>query len=176
MEDIEFWRDIQGFEGLYQVSSLGRVKSLERITPQKHHIKERILNQIKVTGGYLNVNLCKDGKLKRFQVHRLVYQTFVGEIPEGMQVNHIDEDKTNNRVDNLNLMTPKENVNWGTRNERSAEKHSKQVIQYNLEGNEINRFPSTREVERTLGFAHGYISACCLGKINTAYSYIWRYA
>lgn len=173
----EIFKDIEGYEGLYQVSNLGRVKSLN----YNHTNQERILKGVKNAYGYIQVGLHKEGKKKIFKVHRLVYQTFIGEIPKGMQVNHIDEDKTNNRLDNLNLMTPKENSNWGTRNERMAEaktngKLSKEVIQLDLEGNEIARFPSANEIQRQLCFSEAHISKCCLGKYKTAYNYKWRYA
>lgn len=177
MAETEFWRDIQGFEGLYQVSSYGRVKSLN----YNHTNQERILKQTKNTFGYLLVCLYKEGKGKTFKVHRLVYEKFVGEIPEGMQVNHINEDKTDNRVDNLNLMTCKENINWGTRTERQTEKMtngitSKQVIQLSLDGVELARFPSTNEVQRQLGFSKGNISNCCNGRYKQVYGFKWRYA
>ena len=169
----EIWKNIVGLED-YQISNLGRVKSVK-------FGKERFLKFGKDNKGYLHISLCKDGKQKWFLVHRLVYEAFVGEIPESMQINHIDEDKTNNRLDNLNLMTPKENSNWGTRTERQAEKMtngkcSKQVIQLSLDGVELARFPSTMEVQRQLGFIQQNISRCCNGKRKQAYNYVWKYA
>ena len=120
---MEIWRDIEGFEGIYQISSQGRVKSLKRIDNNNHPIKEKILKpniDNREGKGCLRVRLCKNGKQKFFQIHRLVYETFVGKIPDDMQCNHINEKKDDNRLENLNLMTPKENSNWGTRNERIA--------------------------------------------------------
>lgn len=109
----EVWKDIPGYEGLYQVSNLGRVKSLR-------FNKEKILKQSFIKG-YYDIKLAKNKVGKRFSIHRLVYMTFKGPIPEGLQVNHINEIKSDNRPENLNLLTPKENTNWGTRNERASE-------------------------------------------------------
>lgn len=194
---MEEWRDISGFEGLYQVSNLGRVKSLERIDNNNHPIKEKILkpNIDKREGkGYLKVALCKNGKQKSFQIHRLVYETFVGKISDGMQCNHINEVKTDNRLININLMTPKENSNWGTRNKRMAEakkgmklseetknkmknhpNKSKIILQIDLNDNIIADFPSLCEVERQFGYEKASVSRCCLGKQKTSYGYKWKY-
>ena len=114
----EIWKDIVGYEGLYQVSNTGKIKSLN----YNHTGREKILKQRLFNRGYLYVGLWKNGKQKYFSVHRLEYEAFYGEIPKGMQVNHINEIKTDNRLENLNLMTPKENTNWGTAIQRRAEK------------------------------------------------------
>ena len=95
------------------VSNFGNVKSLN----YRHTNKERML-KTQLYKGYVYVFL---KRTKGYRVHRLVYEAFIGPIPDGMQVNHIDEDKSNNRLDNLNLMTPKENCNYGTGIERRAE-------------------------------------------------------
>ena len=123
---MEIWRDIKGYEGLYQVSNYGKVRSLDRTTfansrwgkVRSMNFKGRIIKQFVGKNGYMKVSLCKDGKVHSKDVHRLVYEAFIREIVEGMQVNHIDENKTNNKVENLNLLTPKENSNWGTAIER----------------------------------------------------------
>ena len=117
-EIIEIWRDVKGFEGLYRVSNLGRVKSF-------YGLKEKILKPGILNNGYYRVILCKQSVKKTYLVHRLVWETFNDTIPEGLQVNHINEIKTDNRLSNLNLMTQKENINWGTRNERIAKKTNK---------------------------------------------------
>ena len=114
----EEWRDIKGYPN-YMVSNMGNVKSLNY---RGNTNKEVILKPIKQKTGYCHITLCKNGITKIYSVHRLVYETFVGEIPQGMQVNHINEDKTDNRLENLNLLSPKANTNWGTGNERSKEK------------------------------------------------------
>ena len=165
----EIWKPVPGYEGLYWVSDLGRVKSLK-------HGKERILRPAKNSRGYLQVVLCKDGKVKRLYVHRLVWIAFNGPIPEGYEVNHISEDKTDCRLANLNLMTHKENNNWGTRNRRAAKALSKMVEQHTLDGNHICTWFSTIGIQRELGYSQSYISACCLGKRKTAYGFVWKYA
>lgn len=182
-EVIEIWKDIKGFEGVYQVSNLGRVKSLERFRKGANGsletVKEKILKPL-IDKGYYQVVLCKQSVQKHYLVHRLVWETFNGQILEGLQVNHINEIKTDNRLSNLNLMTAKENCNWGTRNERHAKnlingKKSKPVLQFDLNDNFIKEYPSIRQVYRETGFAFQNISACCKGKLKQAYNFKWRY-
>ena len=169
---IENWRTVLGYEGLYQVSDLGNVKSLN----YKLTGKEHVLSPGKVRGGYLRVYLYKGGNNKSFFVNRLVWEAFNGPIPEGMQVNHINENKTDNRLENLNLMTPKENTNWGTGIARSAKSKKKMVEQHTLDGTHICTWFSATDVERELGYGQGNISKCCCGKRKTAYNYTWKYA
>ena len=166
----EQWKPIKGYEGLYEVSNYGEVKSLNF----NRTGREKLLSPRKNGNGYLLVSLFKNGVAKTFLVHRLIYSTFVGEIPEGLQCNHIDEDKENNRVDNLNLMTSKENTNWGTRNARVAAAQSKQVEAFDDDGNVVYRFPSVMEAGRQ-GFSAGNISQCCNGKLKSHGGFIWRY-
>ena len=178
-EVIEIWKDIKGFEGIYQASNLGRVKSLSRFKKGKNDssvpVKERILKPKINSCGYFQVGLFKNSIGKFYMVHRLVFETFNGTIPEGLQVNHINEIKSDNRLSNLNLMTPKENTNFGTGIERRAKKLSKPVLQFTLEDILIKEYPSAMQVERETGFAQQSISACCKGKQKTAYNYKWKY-
>ena len=167
----EIWKDIKGFEGLYRVSNLGRVKSLKR----PYGLKEKILKPEILNNGYYQVCLCKQSVKKHYRVHRLVWSAFNGPIPENMQVNHINEIKTDNRLSNLNLMTCKENINFGTGIKRRAKKLSKVVLQFTLEDILIKEYPSTKQVERETGFLQQNISKCCKGKYKTAYGYKWRY-
>jgi len=180
---IEVWKDIEGYEGLYQVSNMGRVKSLERTfvdkTERKQHIKGRILKLGAGHGGYLKVVLNSNGKKKTVRVHRLVCEAF-HENPENKPcVNHIDEDKTNNVASNLEWCTSTENINHGTRNIRAgkavAKALSKPVGQYTTNGKFVKVWQSTREVQRQLGFSHVNIGRVARGKQKTAYGYVWKY-
>ena len=170
----EVWRDIPEYEG-YQVSNLGRVKSLERIDALGRKVEEKILKPQMLNNGYYLTGLYKNSIQKFYYVHRLVWEAFNGSIPEGLQVNHINEIKTDNRLENLNLMTHKENMNYGSRTERSAKKLSKVVLQFTLDNILVKEYPSTKQVERELGFNQGNICSCCNGKLKTAYGFIWRY-
>lgn len=184
IQDLEEWKDIKGYEGLYQVSNLGRVKSLERTVTRKdgrkRTIRERILKPTPDRGGYLLVSLSKgSGKSKVFKVHRLDCEAF-HENPESKPcVNHIDENKINNAVSNLEWCTYEENINYGTRTVRSAKAiakaRSKPVGQYTRGGVLVKVWQSTREVERQLGFFSGHISEVARGKLKTAYGYVWKY-
>lgn len=177
-QEIEEWRSIEGYEELYEVSSLGRVRSCDRFVNSNGGTrlhKGKVLKPGMDRVGYLHVFLCKDGKPTYFLVHRLVLEAFNGKIPEGMQVNHIDEDKSNNSLNNLNLMTPKENTNWGTGIERKAKSQSKPVLQYDIEGNFLAEFEGQHDAERKLGICHENISSCCRGRIKTTHGYIFRY-
>ena len=176
----EVWKDIKGYEGLYQVSNLGRVKSLERIIiredGKKLPIRERILKLRTNPSGYSQVTFNKCGsKRKIFYVHRLVCEAFHENTENKPCVNHIDEDKTNNTVSNLEWCTYKENNNHGTHNTRSAKARSKSVGQYTREGKLVKVWQSTMEVERQLGFCKSNISAAVRGKLKTAYGYVWKY-
>ena len=175
---IEIWKDIKECEG-YQVSNLGRIKRLKTFVKKRNNkyaeLDESILKLHINNNGYSCVYIKKKGYL----VHRLVYEAFVGEIPEGMQVNHIDEKPNNNRLENLNLLTPKANSNWGTRNERISKNKtngitSKPVLQYDLEGNFIKEWPSVMEIERVLNFNHTLIGRCCSHKKNYKTGYVYK--
>ena len=175
----EEWRDVVGYEGLYQVSDQGRVKSLERTFIDKigreRYFKERILKPGVRVNGYLFVILYAGGKRKHFFVHRLVCQAFHENPDNKPQVNHINEIKTDNRASNLEWATAMENSNFGTRNERLGKAQSKSIGQYTLDGELVEIWPSTNEVQRQAGFGQGNISAVARGERNKAYGFIWKY-
>ena len=175
----EEWRDVAGYEGLYQVSSEGRVKSLERKVEHwcggERIQKERILKPIVVSSGYLRVVLYAGGKTKKFYVHRLVCEAFHENPGNKPQVNHINEDKTDNRACNLEWCTRRENINHGSRNERVAKAQSKPVGQYTHDGDLVKVWPSVIEAQRQTGFSKGHISLAANGKYKQAYGYIWKY-
>ena len=121
----EIWKDIIGYEGLYQVSNLGRVRRLSKIITdvsqggvRKRLFEGRILSQSFVGCGYKSVMLSMNGCVKRYNVHRLVAQAFIPNLNDLPEINHLDEDKTNNCVDNLEWCTAKYNSNYGDRNKK----------------------------------------------------------
>ena len=178
MKMSEEWRDIEGYEGLYQVSSEGRVKSLERKVPKgygERTVKERFLKPSVGRGGYLFVVLCDGGKRKKLRVHRLVCQAFHDNLDNKQEVNHINENKTDNRACNLEWCTRRENINHGTRNTRTAKALSKPVGQYTLDGELVKIWPSATEAQRQTGFSSTSISQVANGKFKQAYSFIWKY-
>ena len=158
----------------YEVYPDGRIWS---------YVRNKWLKSSPDSKGYLQIYLSdNDNNIKNYKVHRIVYEAVTGQpIPDGLDVNHINEDKSDNRFENLNLMTRQENINHGTRNERARKAltnhplKSKQVEQYDKEGNLIQVWPSTIEVQRQLGYLQCHISQCCNGKLKTAYGFIWRY-
>lgn len=175
----EEWRPICGYEGLYEVSSLGRVKSLAN----EFLRKEKILKFGKMKNGYLYVNLCKEGKMKNCTVHRLVANAFIENTNNFKCVNHKDECKTNNCVNNLEWCTYQYNNTYRNFQQRRvantdwksvAEKKSKKVYQYSLDGTLVAIWESIAECGRN-GFNQGNVSACCNGERNTHRGYIWSY-
>ena len=176
---MEEWRDVIGYEGLYQVSNLGNVKSLERtVWNGKGYrvIKEGILKAGKNGRGYLYVILFKGGKSKPCTVHRLVAEAFL-ENPENLpDVNHKDENKENNCVENLEWVSHEYNCNHGTRNRRIAEKLSIPIYGINKVSGLITEFKSTMEAERITGINHGNIVSCLKGRLKTAGNFYWIYA
>lgn len=160
------WRDIEGFEGQYMVSNTGLVKSLkgknERI--MKTRRKKIIKKDGSVELGYEELVLSDKGVQYSKLVHRLVAQAFIPNTENKPEVNHIDEDKGNNSVENLEWNTHEENSNHGTKNIRSANKQSMAVIGVDEHGNIVEIHSSIRSAERLTGFGHSNISACVNGK------------
>lgn len=184
LQKEEIWKDIKGYEDWYQVSNFGRVKSLERTfidkSGHKQHIKERIRKPSTDKDGYLYVLLYKgSGKGRKFLVHRLVCGAFYENPKNKPQVNHINEDKADNRASNLEWVTAKENCNHGTRTARMAKAvaktKSKPVGQYTRDDKLIKIWQSTIEVQRQLGYYHSSIGAVARGERKTAYGYVWKY-
>lgn len=124
----EIWKDIPNYEGLYQVSDLGNVRSLDRVVKGKAGCKKRIKGKVLKRNldksGYPHVNLSKDSKLKTFTVHQLVCICFLNHKPNGckMVVDHINEIRTDNRVSNLRIITHQENILKGFRSRKTKHK------------------------------------------------------
>lgn len=164
---FEEWRDIHGYEGLYQVSNFGRVKNCVRKT----------LKQIRTSeNGYSYVILYKRCKPKLHLVHRLVAEAFIPNPYNLPQVNHKDENKLNNVCCNLEWCTAKYNINYGEGILKRSAIRSKKICQMSRDGKIIRTWSSANEVKRVLGFSQGNIQQCCVGKRKTANGYIWKYA
>lgn len=171
----EIWKDIKGYEGLYVISSLGVIKSLSRIVKMprfKSFRKGRTIKQFESKNGYLRVTLSKDKDIKNFLVHRLVLTTFNDCENKNMQVNHINGNKLNNSLENLEWCTPKENINHSI---NELGKRKKPISQYGLNGDFITNFNSIKEASETLNIKQSGISACLRGLQKTSRGYKWKY-
>lgn len=167
----ENWKWIDGYEGLYKISNFGRVCSY-------WYNNIRLLKLHKINGGYYQVQLTNTQGCKSYLIHRLVAQAFIKNPNNYNQINHIDEDKSNNRADNLEWCDSKYNSNYGTRTKRIIEqttngKLSKPIIQYDKNMNFVDEFPSISDAQRKLHIKH--ISDVCLYKRNYCGGYIWRF-
>lgn len=190
----EIWKDIIGFEQYYQVSNLGRVRSKDRIviTPKTSYFKKgRILiPSLDSKGNYLFVGLHVNNKVKLIYIHRLVAQNFIPNPHNYKQVNHINENKKDNRADNLEWCTAEYNMNYGTAMQRAKETYAsrydrsaiaknnaikKKVIQYTLDGKYIKEWDSLTDIQNELGFCRRNISKCCEGKYKQANNFIWKF-
>lgn len=176
----EMWKDVVGYEGLYQVSNTGKVRSLDRYVPHKtlgkKFYKGRIMATHTTNSGYLCVNLSKNNKYTSFDIHRLVALAFLGiDDVSNLEVNHIDEDKKNNCVDNLEWVTKQQNNRHGTKVARQVEKVNRAVLQYDTEGHFIREWNSAVEAEKSIsGKFTGAISHCVNGKSKSAYGFVWK--
>ena len=186
---MEIWRDIKGFEDLYQVSSKGRVRSLGRYVNNKGKLdfrKEKILTPcIRNKNGYLSVSLSKDGVKTTHSMHRLVATAFISNSNNYPMINHKDENPKNNRVENLEWCDAKYNMNYGTINKRRGESlgygknnpYSKPILQFSKTGEFIRKWSCSMDIERELGYNNSNITKCCNGKKHylSAYDYKWGY-
>ena len=161
---MEEWRDIEGYEGLYQVSNEGRVKSLERYVDNrwgtKQFVKGKVLANVK-TQGYWYVGLNKNGKYKRYRIHRLVAEAFIPNPNNLLEVNHKDENPDNNTVENLEWCEHFYNINYGTRNKRVGKHFEKKVYQYSIDGELLHVFDSLTDASNFNECAISSISTGC---------------
>lgn len=173
---VEEWKDIKGYEGRYQISSLGRVKSLPKDIKNPNGIfksKEKILKPNNVNG-YYKVQLYENNIRKSFFIHRLVAEAFIKNINNYSEVNHKDENKQNNKVENLEWCTSLYNANYGTRNEKCIPKlkrWDKKVICINTG----ECFESIKKASEKYNLDSSSISKCCRGKLKTVGGYKWKY-
>ena len=194
----EVWKWATGYEGLYELSSLGRIRRNGKIL--KCHKNKKT--------GYMYVCLSKNGICKFKTVHRLLAETFIPNIENKPCVDHIDGSRDNNSIDNLRWCTAKENCNYPIAKIRFSESHkgnipseetklkrfeswvrngrpmkrplnngrSKQIEQIDIVSEEVIQiFPSMQEIKRQLGFSPSNICHCCKGKKRSVYGYLWKY-
>ena len=172
MTENEVWKDVAGYEGYYQVSNKGNVRSVERIVRGRKY-GGRTLRPAHDIGGYLYVVLSKNGVTKNKKVHRLVAEAFIPNPNNYLEINHKDEDKTNNHVENLEWCTREHNINHGTRTEKVRQKRSKRVKGVNVETGEIITLNSTREAVNK-GYSYGSVAAACRGVYNRGGGNLYR--
>lgn len=188
---IEKFKEIPGYEGLYQVSDYGAVRSLK-------FGKVRYLRNTKQPNGYERIRLSRYGKPKNLFVHRLVYETFVGEIPEGYEIDHVNAIRDDNRLSNIRVVTHKENQanpisvenrregvkrrsqdpKWREAVREAVRKsNSKPILQLEKAAGEVIReWECAADVERELGIDFRSISECCRGNCNSAGGFNWKFA
>ena len=197
----EIWKDIKGYEGIYQVSSEGRVRSLDRVDNNNHPLKGVILKPYISNSGYLLVGLYKQQKRDRKLLHRLVAEAFLPNPDNKPEIDHINTIKTDNTVwlnEDGSVNYDKTNLRWATRKEninnpltktkmqinarkpskgKYGKKHhrSKPIIQYDKDGNFIREWECANDVERVLGISNKHIGSVCLGKRKSCGGYIWKY-
>ncbi len=195
----EIWKDIIGYEGLYQISNLGRVKSLPKKLKCRNgffRIKtEKIIPNRINNKGYFTITLWNNYKCKTFLTHRLIAIHFIPNIENKPCIDHIDTDRLNNSIDNLRWCTHKENMNNPislinnstskkacssrtnkTKKERGRKTAPKDVCRYDLHGKYIDTFYSATDAENKIGISQSDISACCLKKKPSAGGYLWAFS
>lgn len=171
----EIWKPVQDFEDRYEISNKGLLHCLKTRYTKEHYTYGN------KGGKYLTFVLCKN-KYNHIQrpIHKLVYETFVGPIPKGYDVHHINHNRQDNRLENLCLIEKSKHSKMHL-TERNVENKSKPILQYTLDGEFVAEYPSTREAERQTGIKQTNISNCCIGAIRKGYKcksaggFIWKY-
>ena len=183
----EIWKDIEGYEGLYQVSNNGFIRSLDKFDSIGRRIKGKHIKTQESRFGYYRVSLCREGKVTTHSVHRLVAQTFIPNTDNKPEIDHINTNRTDNRVENLRWVTRKENnENPLTKiHKKRGNEHpkpfkgkvgilhptSKSVLQYTKDGIFVKRWESISLANKHYNTTH--ISDCCLGKRKNCVGFVW---
>lgn len=187
---MEEWKDIPGYEGRYQASTYGRIKSLQRYIPtNKHWVKEKILTPRKSGKDYrLQVALYIDGVQKQYYVSRLIAETFIPNPYNYPEVNHKDEDYTNNTINNLEWCNSSYNSNYGNRTykimqaniingtyQQNRRRLNKPIAQYTINEELIGIYESALQAAQYNHCSNQMIGRCANGKVKTYHGYIWRF-
>lgn len=168
---MEIWKDIRGYEGLYQISSLGNIKSY----PKKYqHNSIVVLKPSTNQYGYKYIGLYKNKERKSYLIHRLVAEAFIPNPNNLPQINHKDENKQNNCVDNLEWCSNEYNASYGTRNIRSSITQGTKINQYDKNNNYITSYHSINEAAKKTGISEGNISSVVQGRRKSAGGFIWE--
>ena len=181
----EIWKPVKGYEGLYEVSSYGRVKNLGKYYQETFNgITKTMYSSPRMSTlrydnyGYLRTQLTKDGKCKHFLVHRLVAIAFIPTDDCSLQINHKDGIKDNNNVENLEWVTPKENVVHAHKMGLCGlSSRAKQVAKLNEEGDIISVFITATEATKSMGInkSNSNIADCCRRGYGRVFGYKWKY-
>ena len=173
----EIWKPIKDYEGLYEVSNMGRVRSLDRMRWGGSRagmclIKGIVLTPRPIWNNYLTVNLCKNGVQKNYLIHRLVAEAHIPNPDNLPQVNHKDENRQNNIVSNLEWCDGKYNMNYGN----CQRSKSKPILCYTTTGEFVTEYKSATEAARAVGSTHHEtIARVARGERRTSYGYVWKY-
>ena len=176
---FEVWQDIPGYEGLYQVSTYGRVKSLDHYVSNNHRNglslkKGRILEPQKYKG-YRSICFSKDSVVRRFQIHRIVANVFIPNFNGYPIINHIDVNPSNNRVENLEWCTYSYNNNYDNAVSKRAVQLMKKIAMYDKNGNLLYEYDNSKEAGKDLGVSVGAIQKACTNRNKSCKGYVFKY-
>jgi hypothetical protein len=183
--DGEVWKDIAGYEGVYQVSNYGRIKTLQHLAGKRKHWVAGRIATIFIHHGCPCVNLYRENAIQRVEVHSMVAKAFVPKPSDGRYyIIHLDENKLNNHYRNLSYISATERAKNSyrkkpeIRRERMSYKNPKAraIEQYTMDGVYLMTWDSVMDIKRSLGFSHSSIVNCCCGRRKQAHKYIWKHA
>ncbi len=177
---MEIWKAVKGYEGIYEVSNFGRIRSLDKEITFKDGRRRKFYGRILRTNtlnnsGYVTVGLHDHGHQISYLLHRVVAEAFVENPNNYSEVNHIDQNKMNNSSDNLEWCTHKENVNHGDEIERGSQKQRKSFRQLDMDGNVIKLWSGFKKMQRETGYQRKSVYECCTGKRDSYKGFRWEY-